>query len=84
MPNTGLVKIHVLMNFFAGILLASWTWTKASLRMWNRKIKKEEKEPKKVKKHRMIAQAFHKRFMAQNGRLSVSYYSKHDDPLGIL
>ena len=36
----------------------------------------------KLKKHKVIAKAFEKRKELNNGRLSISFASTHEDPLG--
>ena len=42
-----------------------------------------QNKPVKLKKHKMIARAFAKRRDLQNGsRMSVSFVSTHDDPVG--
>lgn len=44
----------------------------------------DRKEPQaRLKKHKVIAQAFAKRKMLNDdGRLSISIYSPHQDPVG--
>ena len=39
-------------------------------------------DPVKIRKHEVIAQAFKKRRDMNMGRLSLSFASTHDDPLG--
>ena len=41
-----------------------------------------DNDPVKLKKHKVMAQAFSKRRQVNNGRLSLSFISTHDDPLG--
>ena len=38
----------------------------------------------KLKKHKVIAKAFEKRKELNNGRLSISFASTHEDPLGMV
>jgi len=45
--------------------------------------KKPSNKPVKLKKHKMIAKAFERRKDINNGRLSISFASTHDDPLGL-
>lgn len=49
-----------------------------------RKFGKNEDEPLKLQKHKVIAQAFAKRKEFQNqGRLSISFHNSHTDPVGL-
>nr|CAD7199887.1 unnamed protein product [Timema douglasi] len=49
-----------------------------------RRIKNQPEEPVRLKKHRLIAQAFAKRKTFNNaGRVSISFHSTHDDPVGL-
>lgn len=49
-------------------------------RIFNR----EPEEPVKLKKHKVIAQAFAKRKMFNSaGRLSITFHNTHEDPVGI-
>lgn len=42
-----------------------------------------DNKPVKLKKHKMIAQAFAKRqALAAGGNMSITFCSTHDDPLG--
>ena len=47
-----------------------------------RVFRKPSNKPVKLKKHKMIARAFEKRKDINNGRMSISFHSTHDDPLG--
>ena len=47
-----------------------------------RLFRKPSNNPVKIQRHKMIAQAFEKRRDLNNGRMSVSFHSTHDDPLG--
>ncbi|XP_033726816.1 smoothened homolog [Pecten maximus] len=86
-PSIVSVEFHVLAFFGAGILMSSWSWTKASLLSWERFLRKVFKKPSnkpvKMKKHKMIAKAFERRKDMNNGRMSISFGSTHDDPLGM-
>ena len=49
---------------------------------FQRKCGKEEEEPVKLQKHKVIAQAFAKRKEFQNqGRLSISFHNSHTGPV---
>ncbi|KAK3088510.1 hypothetical protein FSP39_020004 [Pinctada imbricata] len=86
-PSVAAYMIHIFAFFGAGISMSSWSWTKASLLSWERffrKIfRKPSNKPIKLKKHKIIAKAFEKRKEINNGRLSISFASTHDDPLGM-
>lgn len=47
-----------------------------------RVFRKPSNRPVKLKKHKVIAKAFEKRKELNNGRLSISFASTHEDPLG--
>lgn len=50
----------------------------------HRTFSHESEEPIKLKKHKVIAQAFAKRKMFNNaGRLSISFHNTHEDPVGL-
>ncbi|KAH9492607.1 hypothetical protein Btru_024044 [Bulinus truncatus] len=86
-PSLVAMEIHIFAFFGAGIAMSSWSWTKASLSAWERFFRwifhKPSNKPVKLKRHRMIAQAFQKRKQINQGRVSISYMSSHDDPLGM-
>ncbi|XP_013084066.2 smoothened homolog [Biomphalaria glabrata] len=86
-PSLVAMEIHIFAFFGAGIAMSSWSWTKASLSAWERFFRwifhKPSNKPVKLKRHRMIAQAFQKRKEINQGRVSISYRSSHDDPLGM-
>lgn len=49
-----------------------------------RTFNRESEEPIRLKKHKVIAQAFAKRKMFNNaGRLSISFHNTHEDPVGL-
>ena len=48
----------------------------------SRLLRLPDNDPVKLKKHKVMAQAFSKRRQVNNGRLSLSFISTHDDPLG--
>ncbi|XP_041360515.1 smoothened homolog [Gigantopelta aegis] len=86
-PSLIAAQIHVFAFFGAGIAMSSWSWNKASLSSWERFLRKVFRKPSnkpvKLKKHKMIARAFEKRKDINNGRMSISFHSTHDDPLGM-
>ena len=73
--------------FGAGVLCSSWVWTRNSMTSWTlavRHLLRRGQRPVKLHKHELIAQAFAKRAELQaNGRLSLSFHSQHEDPLGM-
>jgi len=88
-PSVALLQLQLLCMFGAGILSASWVWTRESLDTWRRTFqhifsKEVPQRPVKLRKHELIAQAFAKRqeLLAQ-GRLSLTFQSAHEDPMGI-
>ncbi|XP_012278979.1 protein smoothened [Orussus abietinus] len=87
-PSVAKLQLHLLSPFFAGILMSSWVWTGSTVDTWTRFIRRtfnrEADEPIKLKKHKVIAQAFAKRKTFNNaGRLSISFYNTHEDPVGL-
>lgn len=86
-PSVVAYGFHILAFFGAGITMSSWSWTKASLLAWERFLRKVFRKPSnrpvKLKKHKVIAKAFEKRKELNNGRLSISFASTHEDPLGM-
>ncbi|XP_071104100.1 protein smoothened-like [Haliotis cracherodii] len=86
-PSVVALEIHIFAFFGAGIAMSSWSWNKASFNAWERFLRKVFRKPSnkpvKLKKHKMIAQAFEKRKNINNGRMSISFHSTHDDPLGM-
>ncbi|XP_014468940.1 PREDICTED: protein smoothened-like isoform X4 [Dinoponera quadriceps] len=95
-PSAGKMQLHLLAPFFAGILMSSWVWTSSTVDTWSRFLKRtrlfcvcrtfncEIEEPIRLKKHKVIAQAFAKRKTFNNaGRLSISFHNTHEDPVGL-
>eukprot|EP00092_Neocalanus_flemingeri_P027713 GFUD01030083.1.p1 GENE.GFUD01030083.1~~GFUD01030083.1.p1 ORF type:complete len:1052 (+),score=290.32 GFUD01030083.1:52-3156(+) len=87
-PSLTMLELELLCMFGAGILCSSWVWTRSSLNSWMLAVKQlfggEGGRPVKLRKHQLIAQAFAKRAELQaNGRLSLTFQSAHDDPLGL-
>nr|CAD7430029.1 unnamed protein product [Timema monikensis] len=87
-PSVMMLQLHLLMLFSAGIVMSSWVWTGSTFHTWKRfirrRIKNQPEEPVRLKKHRLIAQAFAKRKTFNNaGRVSISFHSTHDDPVGL-
>lgn len=49
----------------------------------HRSFNQDDDEPVKMKKHKVIAQVFAKRqAFNRAGRISISFHSTHDDPVG--
>ncbi|XP_063973467.1 protein smoothened [Diachasmimorpha longicaudata] len=87
-PSIAKLQLHLLAHFFAGILMSSWVWTGSTVDTWTRFLRRtfhnETEEPVKLKKHKVIAQAFAKRKTFNNaGRLSISFHHTHEDPVGM-
>ena len=88
-PSMRLTQIHIIAVFGAGVAVSSWVWTKASVLAWRRWYrrtfnKKPLEERVRIRKHKIIAQAFAKRRdLNHMGRLSISIHSEHDDPMGL-
>ncbi|XP_050578336.1 protein smoothened isoform X2 [Bombus affinis] len=87
-PSAAKMQLHLLSPFFAGILMSSWVWTGSTVDTWIRFLRRtfncETEEPIRLKKHKVIAQAFAKRKTFNNaGRLSISFHNTHEDPVGL-
>nr|ALS19764.1 smoothened [Terebratalia transversa] len=87
-PSIVAIQAHIFAYFAAGIAMSSWVWNKSTADVWRRFYKRifniPENKPIKLRKHKMIAQAFAKRHQPlNNGRMSISFCSTHDDPLGM-
>ncbi|XP_012263343.2 protein smoothened isoform X2 [Athalia rosae] len=87
-PSVAKLQLHLLSPFFAGVLMSSWVWTGSTVDTWTRFLRRtfncEAEEPIKLKKHKVIAQAFAKRKTFNNaGRLSISFHNTHEDPVGL-
>lgn len=89
-PNVSTVLGNIAVFFSGGILVSSWAWTSSSMSIWRRSLKTlcksdetEEHRPH-MPKHKLIAKAFAKRNeLSAKGRLSLSMYSTHEDPVGL-
>ncbi|XP_034246116.1 smoothened homolog isoform X2 [Thrips palmi] len=88
-PSLAMVQLHLLALFTCGVVMSSWVWTSSTVDTWIRFLKRffnqeEEDEPVKMKKHKVIAQVFAKRqAFNRAGRISISFHSTHDDPVGL-
>ena len=86
-PSVPVIQLQLLCMFGAGVLCSSWVWTRNSVTSWTlavRHLLNRGERPVKLHKHELIAQAFAKRAELQaNGRLSLSFHSQHEDPLGM-
>ncbi|XP_014666339.1 PREDICTED: smoothened homolog isoform X2 [Priapulus caudatus] len=74
--------------FGAGMLMSSWVWTASTVDAWKRffcrLLKKPVNEPVRLTREKMIAKAFAKKKQVGNTRrMSISFHSTHDDPLGM-
>lgn len=68
--------------------MSSWCWTPSSLETWKRYIRSRfghnGQEEAKMPKHKVIAQTWAKRKEFEDkGRLSITLYNTHTDPVGI-
>ena len=88
-PSLAVLQLELVAVFGGGVLASSWVWTRESLNTWGLGLRQlvcreASQRPVKLRKHEIIAQAFSKRNELQaNGRLSLSFQSAHDDPLGM-
>lgn len=86
-PNLLLVHLQLLAMFGSGIAMSSWIWTGATFSAWRRFLfricNQPSDEPIKLKRHKMIAQAFAQRQNFGPGQLSLTYDSTHEDPVGM-
>ncbi|KZS02918.1 Smoothened protein [Daphnia magna] len=87
-PSMTITQVHLIAVFGAGVAVSSWVWTKASVLAWRRWYRRTfDKRPLdervRIRKHKIIAQAFAKRRdLNHMGRMSISIHSTHDDPVG--
>lgn len=68
--------------------MSSWCWTPSSLETWRRYIRTrfghDGQDEAKMPKHKVIAQTWAKRKEFEDkGRLSITLYNTHTDPVGI-
>uniref|UniRef100_A0A1B6DDX7 Protein smoothened n=1 Tax=Clastoptera arizonana TaxID=38151 RepID=A0A1B6DDX7_9HEMI len=87
-PSLSILQLHLLSLFATGVTMSSWVWTSSTVDIWirfYRKItNKEIEESIKLKKHKVIAQAYAKRrHLNSDGRLSISIHNTYQDPVGI-
>ncbi|KAK3921765.1 Protein smoothened [Frankliniella fusca] len=87
-PSLAMVQLHILALFTVGVVMSSWVWTSSTVDTWIRFIKRsfhqDEDEPVKMKKHKVIAQVYAQRqAFNRAGRISISFHSTHDDPVGL-
>ncbi|GLH15390.1 Protein smoothened [Gryllus bimaculatus] len=87
-PSVSVFQLHLLVFFCAGIVMSSWVWTGSTLRTWRRFLRRnicsQKEEPVRMKKHKAIAQAFANwKTFNNDGRLSISFHSSHEDPVGL-
>jgi len=88
-PSLPTLQLELAAAFLAGLLASGWVCTRESATTWALAIRgllcrQQGQRPVRLSKHQIIAQAFSKRNELQaNGRLSLSFASAHDDPLGM-
>lgn len=87
-PSLAMVQLHILALFTVGVVMSSWVWTSSTVDTWIRFIKRsfhqDDDEPVKMKKHKVIAQVYAQRqAFNRAGRISISFHSTHDDPVGL-
>ncbi|CAH0564156.1 unnamed protein product [Brassicogethes aeneus] len=86
-PSVAMLQLQLLAVFGSGIAMASWVWCDATLHSWGRYIRKkfncEQEEHIKLQKHKIIAQAFAKRkIFNEGGKISILCHN-HTDPVGL-
>ncbi|XP_076361790.1 smoothened, frizzled class receptor [Tachypleus tridentatus] len=86
-PNIMTLQLHVLAMFGTGVLMSSWVWTSATKASWkrffNRVFHQSEEEPVRMRRHKLIAQAFAQQQGLHQAQSSFSFHSTHDDPVGM-
>ncbi|XP_054719184.1 smoothened homolog [Uloborus diversus] len=87
-PNIVWIRLHMMCFFGFGGLMTVFVWTKQSYEYWkqfrNRLCAPAEKTTFKVKRHQIVAKAYNTRREAFNqGHLSFSLNSTHEDPIGM-
>ncbi|XP_060522091.1 protein smoothened [Cylas formicarius] len=86
-PSVAMLQLSLLAIFGKGIAMASWVWCEPTLHAWRRYIRKkfhcEVEEPMKIQKHKIIARAFAKRkIFNEGGKISI-FSQNHTDPVGL-
>ncbi|CAB0012230.1 unnamed protein product, partial [Nesidiocoris tenuis] len=90
-PSLAMLQLHILSLFASGMLMSTWVWTRTTLDTWSRffaRLFNKEVETEKhikPKKHKLIAQAYSKRkeLEEKSWKLSISFNSSHEDPVGL-
>ncbi|KAF5296626.1 hypothetical protein FQA39_LY12454 [Lamprigera yunnana] len=86
-PSVAMLQLQLLAVFGCGIASASWVWCTATFRVWTRYIRRkfhcEVDKPLKFQKHKIIAQAFEKRKIFNEGRKISIECQPHTDPVGL-
>ncbi|KAM9705277.1 protein smoothened [Menidia menidia] len=88
-PSLMVEKINLFSMFGTGIAMSTWVWTKATILIWKRTwckiIGRNDNEPKRIKKSKMIAKAFAMRKELHKDpekELSFSMHTvSHDGPV---
>uniref|UniRef100_A0A0K8S5C7 Protein smoothened n=1 Tax=Lygus hesperus TaxID=30085 RepID=A0A0K8S5C7_LYGHE len=90
-PSLAMLQLHILSLFASGMLMSTWVWTRTTVNTWSRffarLLNKEVDVEKQIKpkKHKLIAQAYSKRkeLEEKSWKLSISFHSSHQDPVGL-
>ena len=86
-PNLFFVYSQLTSLFGLAILTSTWVWTSTSFASWKRFIRRHLRpdlnEPLRLKKHEMISKVFNRRHQLSQGCYSPSFYSIHNDPVGM-
>lgn len=86
-PSVAMLQLQLLAVFGCGIAAASWVWCTATFHVWTRYIRRkfhcEVEKPLKFQKHKIIAQAFEKRKIFNEGRKISIECQPHTDPVGL-
>ncbi|XP_052764261.1 uncharacterized protein LOC128206108 [Mya arenaria] len=86
-PSVVAVAVHIITFFAASLVFSSWSWNKASINVWRRTFRricnKPVNEPQRLHKHRLVARRMKRQKQRSNERLSISYGTDHDDPVGM-
>ncbi|XP_048478506.1 protein smoothened isoform X4 [Plutella xylostella] len=90
-PSVSVLQLRLLSVFAGGALMASWTWTPAAARAWQRYLARKcgcsveaEAGARRAHKHELIARAYRRRdVLRDHGRLSISLGRSRQDPVGL-
>ncbi|KAK5641587.1 hypothetical protein RI129_010134 [Pyrocoelia pectoralis] len=86
-PSVAMLQLQLLAVFGSGLAVASWVWCTATFHVWTRYFRRkfhcEVEKPLKYQKHKIIAQAFEKRKIFNEGRKISIECQPHTDPVGL-